>query len=458
MELIYEYIRDGFDKALSEREEGERRIGAELKFPLVDADGAAVRYETVRALWSYLEERGWEPVRDSASFDVVGARRPGEQNDTVASCETGYCKTEFSLAHVANLHELKRSVDELRTELTGFARAQGVHFLGYGIHPVTPPSKRLLMKKSRTSVWDKVFPSNRHIPPEDGDDFHLFTINAASHLHAAVSRDEAIPAVNVLNGFTGAQIALTADSNIWRGREDPEYKCVAEKFWDWWMPDTGRVGIPPRPFDDLRDYVHTVARLRPVYVKRRGQPIVLDDYETFDEYFNAGEPKGTAPDGGKVMLYPDRSDIDLHNTCYWYNARLSRYYTVENRVCDQQPPGELMCVAALTLGLLSALPEAGEALAGQSWESLRAAREAACRDGLSGEADGLRLADFAGTTVELAELGLKRRGMGEERWLGPLKERVRRRRCPADDAAEVFAADGPQGLVADRSFQDIDKE
>jgi len=448
MDPIYEHVENGLRQAVNGS--GERRIGAELKFPLVNHDGTAAGFETICALWDYLQQCGWQADVDSLTGSVVGARKPGPQNDTVASCETGYCKTEFSLAHVADLFELEQAIQELRDELRPFADQHQVHFLGYGIQPVTPPSQRLLMKKSRTSVWDKIFASNRHIPPEDGDDMHLFTINAASHVHVSVSLEEAIPAVNVLNGFTGAQIALTAHSNVWRGRVDPHYKCVAEKFWDWWMPDSNRVGMPQKPFSGLKDYVHTIARLRPVYVKRDGQPIVLDRHRTFAEYFSSGEPIGTSLDGAEVPLSPNGDDIDLHSTCYWYNARLSRYHTVENRVNDQQPPDELVSVAALTLGLVSALDEASEELASYNWQDLRAARESACRDALDGRVNGIDLADLAGRMLAIARAGLERRGLGEQRLLEPLERRCHERRCPADESARMVQSGGIEALVAAR--------
>ncbi|MBN1859294.1 hypothetical protein JW848_08830, partial [Candidatus Bipolaricaulota bacterium] len=216
-ESICRQFRHSFEQAIAEQNGHDCRIGAELKFPLVNRDGSAASLESVCALWDYLVERGWKPVEDALTGNIVGATKPGEENDTVASCETGFCKTEFSLAHVADLHRLDRSICELREELRPFSERQDVYFLGYGIHPVTPPSKRLLMRKGRTSVWDKVFRSNRHISEEDGDDVHLFTINTASHVHVSVPIKKAVAAVNVLNGFAGAQIALTADSNIWRG-------------------------------------------------------------------------------------------------------------------------------------------------------------------------------------------------------------------------------------------------
>ncbi len=452
MNKIQQHFEDGFEGALKERDNSERRIGAELKFPLVNPDGSAVDYPTIERLWRFLIEHGWQPVKDSAGGKLIGATKPGEQNDTVASCETGYCKTEFSLSHVPDLHRLEEEIDELSLELKPFVEEENVHFLGYGIQPLTPPGQDLLMKKSRTSVWDKVFASNEHIPEEHGDDFHLFTINSASHVHVSVERDEAIPLVNVLNGFCPAQIALTAHSNVWRGELDSNYKCVAEKFWDWWMPEEGRVGMPEKAFENLKNYVEIISDFQPVYVKRDGKPVVLTDYDGFAEYFEEEQATGQSIDGDEVEVEPKNKDIDLHGTCYWYNARLSHYYTVENRLNDQQPPGELHSIAAITLGLSAVMDEAHEEIKQYSWDTLRDAREEACRRAMEGEVAGLNLADFAAVMLRLARKGLEKRARGEEKYLEKLEDRLQKQRCPADEVEEVFKKSGIEGLVKKRGL------
>lgn len=448
MKKIVEHFVDGFRSAARKRSGNGRRIGAELKFPLVNANGEAAPREAVAALWAFLEDLGWEPVVDKLTSKVVGAKKPGPENYTMASCETGYCKPEFSLAHVANLLELRDAATRLRETLRAFSDCEGVYFLGYGIQPKTPPSKRLLIKKGRTAFWGKVFRSNRVIAPQDGHDVHLFTVNASSQVHVDVTEQEAIPAVNVFNALAGAQIALTADSSVWQGRVDPDFKCVCEMFWDWWMPDGERVGIPAQPFQDMTDYVHTIARLRPIYVKRDGQPIGVMDYRTLAEYYRAGErAKGIDARGRDVPLTPRADDIDQHGTFYWYNARISRYYTLENRVNDQQPPGGLLCVPTLTLGIVEALAEAEEAIASYVWEDLAAARVAACREGLGAVAGDVAVDELAARMLKVAQLGLERRGLGEEQFLEPLWRRLNERRCPADDAVALFDEGGIGALV-----------
>jgi gamma-glutamylcysteine synthetase len=447
MDPILHHFTQGFERALRRRVPGERRLGAELKFPLVNADGTSVDRPAVEALWRYLVARGWKAEVDAASGEVVGASRPGEQNETVASCETGYSKTEFSLAHVADLHALSRSVDALRAELAPFTEEHGAFFLCHGIHPVTSPSRTLMMKKVRASVWDDVYPGNSHVPPEDGQNINLFTVNAASHVHVSTSVEESVAAVNALCGYAGAQIALTAHSSVWRGRVDPDHRCVADMFWNWWIPEGDRVGVPQRPFEDLADYVRSIARFRPIFVKRDGVPFLLKNYGTFADAYAARPLRAWSLEGDEVELEPEPADIDVHCTCYWFNARLTRYYTVENRANDEQPPDALCAVAAVTLGLVEALNEASEALRAHSWSDLRASRLEACRNGLAGSTGAVRLGDLAREVLDLAELGLKRRGLGEEEYLAPLRARLAAGTCPADEAAALFQHGGAEALV-----------
>jgi gamma-glutamylcysteine synthetase len=213
------------------------------------------------------------------------------------------------------------------------------------------------------------------------------------------------------------------------------------------MPNCNRVGIPAKPFENIGDYVRTVANLKPVYVVRNGKPIILQKYKTFDEYYRTGRAVGIDTDDKEISFTPEKCDIDLHNSCYWYNSRISRYFTVENRVNDQQPPDALLSVSALTLGLVSALAEAKEEISLYDWQTLRQMREIACQYGLDGGKDTMRLVRLALRMLIIARLGLLRRGFGEEKFLGSLEERLCSFECPADRAADIFRDGGAGALV-----------
>ena len=450
---IYKEFQKELRNSLSSRETPEMRVGAELKFPLINPDGTAAGLEKLELLWDFLESRGWEKETDPVSKEVAGCRKKGSQNHTVASTETGYAKTEFSLAHEENLFEVEKSLKTLKEELNEFQDINDVLFLCHGIHPVSRPCRDLMVKKSRTSVWDRIFKSNNHIPEEDGDDMHLFTVNAASHVHVSAPEEDMVALVNVLNGFSSAQIALTAHSSVWKGCVDSRYKCAAETFWDRWIPDAGRVGVPDHPFADLEDYVDSIASFKPVFVKRNDMPILLPDYATFSKYYSSGEASGFDIEGRKVTVTPSPEDLQLHNTLYWFNARISGYYTVENRLNDQQPEDALLAPSALTLGLSSAVGPAWEELSSISWEKLRTARKSAC---CSGAEDDFSF-ELAGKMLGAASAGLKKRGLGEEIFLEPLSMRLKERRCPADRAREIFNSGGMERLLQELKLKGIQR-
>lgn len=445
-------ITDSFRRGLARFDaDGGPRIGVELKLPLVQADGRAATRPQVESLWRFLVGRGWQAQAERGQ--ITGATRPGEQNDTVGSSETGYCKTEFSLAHASDLKAAGETLRAVRTDLDAFSDRSGLHFLGCGLHPVTPPSQDLRVRKERASVWGNIFRSNAHIAPDAGDDMDLFTVNAGSHVHLSLPAAQVIDAVNVFNGFAGAQLALGANGNIWRGAVDPGHLAAGEMFWDWWEPARGRVGVPPAPFRDLDGYARTVAGMDLLYVRRGGEAFTFAEPPTLAGFLSTGSHPARSAQGRTVAVSPQDGDLDLHNSCYWFNARISRYFTVENRVHEQQPPEDLLAPAGVTTGLAAALPEAGEVLARHAWDDLVEARRDACRHGLDGRVGAEPLANLVADMLAVARLGLQRRGLGEDFLLDGLDERLRARRPPAVENRALFENGGTSALVARRSLR-----
>lgn len=440
----------------------KRRIGSELKFPLVNPDGRAADANKSDALWEFLIRKGWKPSFDNYVEKVTGAVKEGEMNEHRASCETGYCKVEFSLAHVSDLHCLNKSIRNIEDLVHEFSEDFGVAFLGFGLQPITHPGKHLLMNKSRNIFWDRIFGGNNFIAPENGSDVHLFTINASNQVHIDVCMDEAIDAINVLNGIAGPQIALTANSNIWKGSVQNKYKCLGEMFWDWWLKDKhkSRYGVPERKFSDLEDYFLYILNFSPVFVKRDKGPVGLPFCPTFLDFFTCNDKDircerryrsdkkcAILANEKLTRISHEKQDLDQHFTFFWHNARLSRYYTLENRINDQQPPGEMLTIPALTLGIIENLRDAVSLINEYPWEVLREMRILASRSGLDARIEGIKVADLSRTILEIAEIGLKKRDLGEEIFLRPLKVRLENRYCPADLAADVFNKNGPHGFV-----------
>ncbi len=451
MKEITEFYRTGFKKAEEKRKNfNGRRIGSELKFPFIKENGRAVDRNDVDTLWKYLGEQGWNVLKDAVTGQRIGTETPGEYNNTISRSETGHCLIEFSLAHTGDLHELQKMYDDLRSTLKKFSDISKTYFLSFGMHPLEKPGKHLMAKKSRNLFWDKLFGSNRIVPPEDGADVHLFALSAAHQVHIDVDPGESIKAVNVLNGFAGAQIAMTANSNVWQNTVAEQAQCLGELFWDWWLGDQrDRAGVPERRFSSLDDYAECIGNYSPVFVRRGDNVIGLPDYETFKKYYNNGNGvrKGENADGEKVDLTPQKEDISLHNTFFWHDARISRYFTIENRLNDQQPYDEMIVIPALTTGLTENLDEALEYLMQYDWDMLRQMRNNAIHKGFEASVNGAQVIDLCSDMLGIANKGLAKRGLGEEKFLETLFDRIKLRTNPANNAAKLFRSEGLESFI-----------
>ncbi len=310
--------------------------------------------------------------------------------------------------------------------------------MGLGLQPRTPPGPHLMAKKARNLFWNKVFNNDR---------VSLFTASATNQVHVDVKREEVGPALNVFNGLAGVQIALHANSTLWKEQIDHQEKARAVSFWERWLPGSPRVGMTERPFRSLFDYLKFLSNFQPVYVVREGRYLGIYRYPTFFDYYSAEDPQGETKAGDLVPLAPDPADFGLHTTFCWHDARLSEYFTLENRVNCQQPPGAEFAVAAFTLGLMEELEEAEAFVNRFNWNFLAKLRRAAVENGLAAAVGGIRVGALAREVLAIAEQGLQKRRLNEESFLRPLWERLERGACPADEVRIAFAQAGIDGIL-----------
>ena len=120
----------------------------------------------------------------------------------------------------------------------------------------------------------------------------------------------------------------------------------------------------------------------------------------------------------------------------------------------KQVPLCTLALPALWTGLLyddAALDAALDLARPWDAETREGLRVAASVSALAGEAGGVRLQDAARRTVEIADAGLRARGLGEERLLDPLRRSVETGRVQADDLLDAF--EGPWGRDLSRAYE-----
>ena len=451
---VFAYHLRRFEQAMCRRAAHTcRHVGLELKFPVVTENGDAVTAETIDEFWRICKADGWEPVRAPDTGQTVGVRGGDSDNPDAIRGATGVCVLEFALAHRESLGKLHEELIRLSTVVSELARRTGARLLGFGVHPKSTPCSDLRRQEDRTVFLDRVLPPRPNTPHGHEGNVDLFTIAADSQVHVDVDIDEAVAATNLLNGLAGPCLALTANSSVWRGQPDPRHLAVRELFYDWWSGGSARCGVPARPSQSFEDYVRATVDFRPVCVRRKSAYLGIAHYETFLDYYATERPTARTPQGETVSVARDADDIDLHDRAFWWDARVSRFGTVESRICCQQPPGEFLAPAALVLGLTENLKVARELISGTPWELLRELRLEAAHAGLGASLGNVSLRDLTRGMLTAAEHGLRQRALGEECFLEPLWERYSRNGEPARRARSEFARGGVAALIRDLAWR-----
>lgn len=438
-------------------EKFQRAVGLELEFPTVTrATGEAVPYDVIRRLFAGLEREGWVLYRDGGTREILAAEqeltggrgRFGFEKDSIGT-DVGYCTIETALTPENDLHALHDHWQRIRTILLPYLDAEQAAILGYGVQPVSHPGKKLLANKGRYIFFEQDS-LNRFIDQRHGVDLHVFATSAANQCHIDVYREEAIAAVNALTGLAPMLTALTANAPVWRGQLDPDWIDIREIFWDKsWSNRVNQVGIPEL-FADYEDYINRLLEFRPLMVKRGREFIKILDSRTFGTYLANGKANfGETVKGERVPLESEPRDLFFHAGFSWWVARLAPMHgTLEVRVCAQQPQEAVLCVTALSLGIVENLDAAcamHDEHPRRVWQKLRFD---ALRHGMRATfADGAPIIPYVERLLEISKQGLLKRGLGEETYLEPLYERLRKQETPADEVKRVFAQGGIPALV-----------
>jgi gamma-glutamylcysteine synthetase len=440
-----------------------RQVALECEFVVVDHAGAAPPREVTQDVLERLDDYGFDLLRDGWTGDIVLATRkvakPRGGEETV-STDLGSSTIEVTTPPTQTLFEAEHRLDQILRLVVASCAASDCLVLGLGLQPLTPPTRELVTRSDRYLMYER-FSKHRFVPSDVGADIHLFTVTAATHCHIDVQLSEAIRALNVLNALAGAQIALTANSPIWNGRIDPDWKAAREIFYDRtydpgeWPP--GRpCGIPPA-FDDMDAYVGAVLDAWVPLAERNGRALAITSPAlTAREFMQAPAVRATTIAGDVVEIIPEPADILAFAHCLEYDARLSPAHgTVESRISCAQPPGAAVEVAAFALGLVENLAEAEALIEGLPLAHQRRLRIAGARHGLSSVDRDPEMARVVDAALRIAQQGLRRRGLGEQRLLAALWERLAARTTYADDAISLFQAHGVQGLLEARAHQAV---
>ncbi|GIW72026.1 MAG: glutamate--cysteine ligase [Planctomycetota bacterium] len=410
---------------------GPLRIGAEYEWlPVEPQSGRARGYsgpagveELLRALLAH------------GFADPQGAARPIhlQRGETHVNMEPG-AQLELASAPVTDLHALARELEGFAALAGRLARELGFRLLGHGIQPVSRAEAIEQVPKRRYAIMVEYF-------RERGAAHYLDMMRRTAAVQVSLDYTGEQDAGSKLRAAllaTPVIQALCANAPLAEGRPNG---LASERVLVWRETDPSRCGplrvalSGPWSFERLVDHLLAVPVL---HVRAEDGGVAPGRGVPFRELLERGIQ------GRRAVL----ADWELHLTGIFTDVRLKR--VVECRAADALPPVAGVAVPALYTGLLYHAPSRHEAieLLAPYAAHYDALQIAAARHGLGAVApDGRPVRALADELVRLARAGLAARGLGEERYLEPLAERLEAGEGFAELVLRAFRRGGMAAVV-----------
>ncbi len=437
----------------------KRRIGLEMEYPLIQADGSAITHFQLEQLYSNLNHLfGYDCIYDKETGVVDNVYKNTHVDGVVHNYDSiktdgGICTLEVATAPEENLFQLEERILRILNEVNVVLKPMGCHILNFGIQPVTEPQRDLRAQKGRYQFLEDIS-LNTYVSKDMGKDWHVFTTSASSQCHVEVPRGEILDVVNVLNAFTGLHIALGANSSIWKGGVDDKHKAVRETFWDLGWPERkNQIGIHDK-LNSFEDYIEILFDFAPLFCKRDGRFLLIQNKKTFYDYITSSQKVHTKDINGRIVeIVPSLDDFMMNAGLAWFSARACPSFgTVESRVFCQQPQKDLLAPCAHVLGIAENIKHALKVMERYSWKSWQGLRYESICNGFDSKISNDSIGPLIREILDVSRDGLLKRGLGEEMYLQPFYDRLANEMSPSDIAISSFNNNGLMNFIKERVY------
>ena len=416
----------------------DRFIGVEIEMPIVNLNRQAVDFAVIHELTKRFCERFGFTV---AGIDDEGNAYCAEkkENGDILSYDCSYNNLELSFGRERDLNIIHDRFHEYYAFIQEYFERYRYTLTGMGVNPYRKYNRNFPVPNGRYRMLYHHLHSYRKY--EGLMEFHPFpefgTFSSASQVQLDVSAERLVQTLNVMNRLEPLKALLLRNSVM--PDYDKDLLCCRDVFWE-----KSTHGINPKnigmydtelgTLDDVLDYIAGTS----IYCVERGDKYINFTPVNIVEYLQSDSVTGEYYDNGvyrEITVEPDIGDLKTLRTFKFED--LTFRGTIEYRSSCTQPISSSMALPALQIGLLERLDELEGLLRNddvvyQHGYSPKQLREMLIRRPLPDFIDKDRLYDLLKKIVDLAADGLKTRGLGEEKYLAPLYDRIARRETPAE--------------------------
>lgn len=391
----------------------EQKIGMEYeRIPVSRYTNEVIPYEGDFGICELLREfakvDNWDYILDGKN--IIGLKK---LHDTI-TLEPG-CQFELSLEPQTYIKDLKKRVEEINNTLKPLLEEFEIKLLNTGVSPKTTYKNIKLIPKQRYHImanylWgilsDVMMRETAGI--QVGIDFK--------------SEEDAMRKFRLANLMMPFGTAMYANSRI-RGGVDTGYKSF--RALAWLNTDNERCGFATK-FDNnmgFKNYVDTLLDTPMIFINRDDKCVSVNGRMTFKQYMKEGFEGFT----------PTIEDWNLHSNLYFPEVRLRNFIEIRNHDCVGG--GLEYSIPALYKGIMyskSAMEEAEDILNKFTANEIRELRYNVARSAIHSKIGKTPILSICKELAEISYYTLKTQGDGEEEFLTPLIEMLKKSKCPAE--------------------------
>lgn len=391
----------------------EQKIGMEYeRIPVSKYTCNTISYEGDYGICEFLREfakvDNWDYILDGTN--IIGLKK---LHDTI-TLEPG-CQFELSIEPQNRICELKQRIEEINDALKPLLYEFDIELLNVGVSPKTTYKNIKLIPKRRYHImanylWgilsDVMMRETAGI--QVGIDYK--------------SEEDAMRKFRLANLMMPFATAMYANSSM-RGGVDTGYKSF--RALAWLNTDNERCGFAA-DFDKnmcFKDYVDLLLDTPMIFINREDKTVSLNGRMTFKQYMEKGYEG----------FVPTIEDWKLHSNLYFPEVRLRNYIEIRNHDCVGD--GLEYSIPALYKGIMyspSAMDETEELLGKFTSNQIKELRYNVARTAIHTKIGKTPVLRICKELAEIAYYTLKTEGEGDEKFLIPLMDMLKKGKCPAD--------------------------
>ena len=426
-----------YEEFIRPTHEEKNYIGVEIEMPIINLDKKAVDFNVVHEVTDKIQKEFNDFEKDGIDYNGNIYSLKNDKNDDIICYDCSYNNIEFAMGREKDLFSINERFNEYYSFTKDCFEEHNHTLTGMGINPyrkynkhVPIPSERYLMLYHHLQSTDDYEDIQFHDYPEYG------MFSSASQVQLDISKEKLVQTINVFSKIEPVKALLFSNSVLID--ENDKFICFRDVLWEYSTHginphNIGMYDVELKDINNLQNYLES---LNMYCVMRDGSYINFPSTNLM-EFFRQETITGEKYCNGKykkVEITPELEDIRYLRPFKFIN--LTFRGTVEFRSVCTQPISESMSVAAFHLGLKDKLDELDEIVTEDNilynkGYTAGELRKLLIQSELPSFINKNEVCKLSRSIVDLASSGLKERGLGEEVFLNPLYERIKKQTNPA---------------------------